>query len=987
MAEIAGTLCSFNIVGRRRRREPLYLVLRRPDGSWDLPKGRVRPSEPIRRAAVRETEEETGITPFLTGSMESGADGEHKIWVFRAETPGRRNVVLSKEHTGYDWVTAKKAMSILYPPLAKIVEKMVDLSESTLSRTPLLEGEEDPHAHLKADSSLKPPSGPSDRYYSWPKLVTAHRSNYFRDKTAESKFASSRETPAKHLDVPLGSWRIDDGHKGLHGRDIDQLRAHNPRDIKPHPGEMTWEKGLRDRARHPDVERYANWLEKDHDEHEAGGGTSDVAKIPPLSVTQHATTGHLRISDGHRRLAAVDLVNQRRKAKGKAPLKIPGWTNPTADHPRGDKDSEGRVMKVGLTHEIASKGAAPVKEDRDLTELRDSCLDCVRKHLSQALILMQEVHQGYPQHRWIAIGHMGEAADEALKEHPKLADEIRKHRLKYMANGDYQVPIMDLIKKASKAAGDLSEGRKRAAHSCGSVAVSLLKPGTKRYEKWLSLRNYRRKATLRKKQQEDDMAFTVTNLRTGEVTTSEDQARKAADREAMLEDWRQRRELRESGKEILFWSDDHRPEDYQNCVLNVSEEKITRVVEALQAGTTLESYKGWADCRICGEHLGSADVGGHGFVWPQLAEHYIVEHGVWTPDLDKFHGHVLGDAIAEAKTEEAGLDEEREANKDGTTSCGVFIPLPYSIAKDFPDKRAHDDSVPHFTLLFMGDMSPKSYKVFVKLVRKFAEKLKPFECDTYAYGEFLNAQKQKIPHMRPSPRCATRMALLHSLLRRYIEKHQKEIGAPVKHSYGHLGMASSMVPYEIQFKPHATLDYTLPMMPYKGPKPTGCWRVTEIECWGHEKVRIPLGMTKADQPIGLTRDPLAIKYPMSVPDAVAEDKLPGGLADKATPNEFDPKQLAMGVKVEMEHTSDPKIAREIAMDHLKEDPNYYTKLKTIHNESASRGVGSLPALRGYERHPTPTGTGPSHGDIGLAGSLPYLELKKRLERKKLAGLK
>lgn len=59
------------------------------------------------------------------------------------------------------------------------------------------------------------------------------------------------------------------------------------------------------------------------------------------------------------------------------------------------------------------------------------------------------------------------------------------------------------------------------------------------------------------------------------------------------------------------------------------------------------------------------------------------------------------------------------------------------------------------------------------------------------------------------------------------------------------------------------------------------------------------------------------------------DKIPGGLADKKKPSDFDPKLLAQGVKVEMEHTSDKKIATEIAMDHLTEDLKYYDKLKTI----------------------------------------------------------
>jgi hypothetical protein len=41
------------------------------------------------------------------------------------------------------------------------------------------------------------------------------------------------------------------------------------------------------------------------------------------------------------------------------------------------------------------------------------------------------------------------------------------------------------------------------------------------------------------------------------------------------------------------------------------------------------------------------------------------------------------------------------------------------------------------------------------------------------------------------------------------------------------------------------------------------------------------------------------------------------------------KELKNGIKVELEHTNDPKIAKEIAMDHLYEDFNYYKKLKKM----------------------------------------------------------
>ena len=54
-----------------------------------------------------------------------------------------------------------------------------------------------------------------------------------------------------------------------------------------------------------------------------------------------------------------------------------------------------------------------------------------------------------------------------------------------------------------------------------------------------------------------------------------------------------------------------------------------------------------------------------------------------------------------------------------------------------------------------------------------------------------------------------------------------------------------------------------------------------------------------------------------------EEAIVGGLADDESPADFDPKQILLGMEVEMEHTSNPKEALEIAMDHLVEDPAYY----------------------------------------------------------------
>ena len=58
-----------------------------------------------------------------------------------------------------------------------------------------------------------------------------------------------------------------------------------------------------------------------------------------------------------------------------------------------------------------------------------------------------------------------------------------------------------------------------------------------------------------------------------------------------------------------------------------------------------------------------------------------------------------------------------------------------------------------------------------------------------------------------------------------------------------------------------------------------------------------------------------------------QEMLPGGLSEGHKETDYDPAALAKGIKVEMEHTTDEEVAKEIAMDHLTEDPAYYDKLE------------------------------------------------------------
>lgn len=46
----------------------------------------------------------------------------------------------------------------------------------------------------------------------------------------------------------------------------------------------------------------------------------------------------------------------------------------------------------------------------------------------------------------------------------------------------------------------------------------------------------------------------------------------------------------------------------------------------------------------------------------------------------------------------------------------------------------------------------------------------------------------------------------------------------------------------------------------------------------------------------------------------------------------DPKELKMGINVEHEHTPDDDVAKRIALDHLSELEDYYSKLKIMEGD-------------------------------------------------------
>ena len=107
------------VLFRKEESKKLFLLLHYPSGHWDFVKGKIEKGESTHQTAIRETEEETGITDikfienfeelFYYNFKYQGELVQKKVVFFLAETK-TKEIEISHEHSGYTWMDYNSAM-------------------------------------------------------------------------------------------------------------------------------------------------------------------------------------------------------------------------------------------------------------------------------------------------------------------------------------------------------------------------------------------------------------------------------------------------------------------------------------------------------------------------------------------------------------------------------------------------------------------------------------------------------------------------------------------------------------------------------------------------------------------------------------------------------------------------------------------------------------------------------------------------------------
>ena len=135
----------------KKSKKPKYLLLHYGSGLWDFVKGHIEGKETEKEALRREAEEESGLTDLkiIPGFREKisyfykkdGRTIPKDVIFFLAETAAaEKDVKLSFEHSGYDWLEFGEAVKkVTYESSRKVLEKADNFLKSFQKQRRLFE--------------------------------------------------------------------------------------------------------------------------------------------------------------------------------------------------------------------------------------------------------------------------------------------------------------------------------------------------------------------------------------------------------------------------------------------------------------------------------------------------------------------------------------------------------------------------------------------------------------------------------------------------------------------------------------------------------------------------------------------------------------------------------------------------------------------------------------------------------------------------------
>lgn len=151
------------------------------------------------------------------------------------------------------------------------------------------------------------------------------------------------------------------------------------------------------------------------------------------------------------------------------------------------------------------------------------------------------------------------------------------------------------------------------------------------------------------------------------------------------------------------------------------------------------------------------------------------------------------------------------------TGVGLFIPLPDALADQFPSLAPEDNSTPHVTLLYVGEVPKEKEEAFLRVLEILADDLPPVvKAKLHQLDYFEHADKDRtIAHMSVKFSCDMarfKYRLISGL---------QELGIAVQDSF------------PTSYFPHVTLGYIPGLdMVWKGQVPRGMWSFDRIQVWG-----------------------------------------------------------------------------------------------------------------------------------------------------------